>query len=140
MLVSNGSEYDHVTGISALSVFKRKVITPIGSTHRMALDGASTYVNHSSGGLHAAVSDVRLGVPYGDILVGTCAVPASNSVLAGTPVDHTVGTAVLTGEQLLTAGDIVAEFRSSFGTEINRLMVSATVETVGAQIAAMTVP
>jgi len=49
-----------------------------------------------------ATSDVRLGTSfnYGSN-VGTCAVPLAGQTVVGVPVDDTVGTAVLTQEQLL---------------------------------------
>ena len=59
--------------------------------------GTKTLVDGNASGLMPAVTDVRSGVTYNaGSLIGTCAVPAANSVAAGVAVDNTVGTAVLT--------------------------------------------
>lgn len=78
-----------------------------------------------------AVTDVRYLVPYknGD-LVGTAHIPPAGSVGVGVPVDNTVGSALLTGE------DIIAAIQNSAEPVAERLKNCSTAEITGAQIAA----
>lgn len=72
-------------------------------------------------------TNVRNGVAYNfGAQTGTLKVPPVNSVAAGVPVDNTVGTASLTPDALL-GPDL-----------LQRMQNCSTVETTGAQLAAMT--
>jgi hypothetical protein len=73
---------------------------------------------------------VRKGVLYGpnNQFVGLIAVPHPNSVSVGTPVDGTVGNAVLTGDNVLEA-EVASE--TSIKTRINNL---ATISSTGQQL------
>jgi hypothetical protein len=69
--------------------------------YRKALDGTSTFTTLFTADFgvfgNPTPSDVRSGVTYGNgNLTGTCAVPNPSNVDFGTPVDNTVGAAVLT--------------------------------------------
>jgi hypothetical protein len=133
----NGNEFDHAEGWTAISVGRRVLGTHIGSVHRIALDGQGGFVTRSVDPDHADPSDVRHGTAYASgTLVGTCHVPPSTSVAAGTPVDDTVGAAVLTGAQIPSAADIAAAVRSNLEVELSRVANCATVASTGEQIAA----
>ena len=74
-----------------------QMVTTTGSTKTL-VDTAAT------SGVLPAVSDVRLGTVYSSgNLTGTCAVPQASNVLAGIPVDNTVGTAILNASTLRNA-------------------------------------
>ena len=78
-------------------------------------------------------SDVRFGVSYASgNATGSCHVPSASSVSFGVPIDNTVGVAVLDASTLWSfdANDIPS---TGIG---GRLRNCATVESVGAQIAA----
>jgi hypothetical protein len=80
-------------------------------------------------GNYPATSNVRSGIVYGPTLenTGTAAIPSAASVAFGVAVDNTVGTAVLTQSDVVTA---MGQFASG------RLSNVATVDTTGAQIQA----
>ena len=61
--------------------------------------------NSSSSSGQPSTSNVRSGTVYGPSseLTGTCAVPDPGSVVLGTPVDNTAGTAILTAENVRAA-------------------------------------
>jgi len=69
------------------------------------------YTADTIGG-NPSVANVRHGTTFGPVgeLVGTCYVPGAASVLAGVPVDATLGTATL------TAADIQAAVSSQFAS------------------------
>jgi hypothetical protein len=84
---------------------------------------------------YPAITNVRDAVPFNfGSQVGTCKVPNPASVAVGVPVDHTVGTAVLTAEALW---GLPTEDMAVPGSIGERLKNAATVDTVGAQIAAL---
>jgi hypothetical protein len=77
--------------------------------------------------------DVRFGVSYaGGNLTGSCYVPSASSVSYGVPIDNTVGIAVLDASAIWSFN---ADNLPSTGIG-GRLKNCATVEAVGAQIAA----
>jgi hypothetical protein len=77
--------------------------------------------------------DVRFGVSYaGGNLIGSCYVPSASSVSYGVPIDNTVGIAVLDASSIWSFN---ADNLPSTGIG-GRLKNCATVEAVGAQIAA----
>jgi hypothetical protein len=80
-------------------------------------------------GNYPAAANTRSGTVYGPNLeiTGTMAVPAAGSVALGVAVDNTVGTAVLTSANVVTA---LGQFASG------RLANVATVDTTGFQIQA----
>lgn len=83
--------------------------------------------NMPAGG-HPATGNVRQGTVYGpsNEFIGTLAVPPVSSVANGTPVDNTVGTAILTGANVLTALGMAT------GNLDNQLSNKATVDQVAA--------
>lgn len=84
---------------------------------------------------YPAVSNVRLGTAYNfGSQIGTCNVPVPANVTLNVPVDHTVGTAVLTAEALwaLPTSDMTTP-----GSIGERLKNSSTVDTVAAQLTAL---
>jgi hypothetical protein len=84
---------------------------------------------------YPAVNNVRDAVPFNfGSQIGTCKVPNPASVAVGVPVDHAVGTSALNPEDVwnvITAG---LNTPNSIG---ERLKNAATVDTVGAQLAAL---
>jgi hypothetical protein len=100
------------------------VMYRFGTTKKVLVDTAST-------SLIPAASNVRSGVVYNaGQTTGTCAVPGASSVLAGVPVDNTVGTASVSSAAIQSACDAaIAAFSSG------RLANVATVASTGQQIA-----
>lgn len=90
-----------------------------------------------------AEGNVRHGVVYANSMYeGSCRVPPAASVMAGVPVDNTVGTAALTAQEVwefvartLTGGLTVEEIQSVVA-EALAARAAASVESTGAQIAA----
>lgn len=76
--------------------------------------------------------DVRLGTTYGaSAYTGSLSVPPTNRVSAGIPVDNTVGTAVLTPEDVWNAQTSAMNTDGSIG---KRLKNAATVQSTGDQL------
>lgn len=80
-----------------------------------------------------SASNVRSGTAYGASgeLTGTLAVPSPSNVRKGVSTDATIGTAEVTGEDIITA------LNSSSNPLAERLRNVATVQTTGDQIAAL---
>jgi hypothetical protein len=105
----------------------------------------TTMINANYTGFTPAPADVRSGVVYGNgAFTGTCAVPQPFQVAFGVPVDATVGT--WTGETNVLSTSAIAE--SVWNYDLNditnttngsgqRLLNNATIESTGAQIAAL---
>jgi hypothetical protein len=94
---------------------------------------ARTFTDPLSSNAFPLSSDVRFGISYaGGNLTGSCCVPSASSVSYGVPIDNTVGIAVLDATTLWSFN---AENLPSTGIG-GRLKNCATVEAVGAQIAA----
>lgn len=80
-------------------------------------------------------NDVRLGVSYGaGAFTGTIAVPPANRVSVGVPVDDTVGTAVLTAEDVWNAQTSAMNTEGSIG---KRLKNASTVNSTGDQLTSL---
>lgn len=100
-------------------------------------DGTNvTYVDQSTLNF-PAVSNVRLGTTYASgLYTGTLNVPLPSQVLAGIPVDNTVGTLLMTPAQfwnyLISSG-------FTAGSIGDRLQNASTVATTGSQIAAYSI-
>ncbi len=100
-IIFNGAKKDPTTGRVA-GILGRCFVRDANAFFQFldANEASRTFVD--SGGVNnpPSPSDVRLGVKYGtgDAYTGTCAVPPSQSVGYGVPVDNTVGTAVLTAD------------------------------------------
>ena len=89
------------------------------TTNGSLLVAAPTYTLYPIGtaGDCPAEADVRDGVDYAfSSMTGTLAVPPTNTVATGVPVDNTVGTAILTAEDIANAvGEVVgAKIQASF--------------------------
>lgn len=101
----------HSTGVPAVNVGQsgRYLLKASHSTYaefeNWETDGRVTLYSADQVGGQAAESDVRAGVVYGpsDDLLGSCEVPAPESVLYGVPVDDMVGSAVVTAESIRAA-------------------------------------
>jgi len=79
--------------------------------------------------------DVRLGVTYGaGSYQGTLAVPPANRVSSGIPVDNTVGTAVLTADDIWNAQTSAMNTDGSIG---KRLKNASTVDSTGDQLSSL---
>jgi hypothetical protein len=85
-------------------------------------------------------TDVRAGVTYGvaGAYTGDCVVPSPAAVVQGVPVDHTVGLAIVDFSSMPTPADIAAVVRTELTPELGRVAVCSTLESVGAQLAALT--
>ena len=100
-LTFNGEIYDNADGTTAIySPRLRTGTTPIKSVIREALSGSNTFVNFYTPDYETfsmpPVSSVRTGVAYASGgLIGTMVVPSPSAVSFGTPVDNTVGKALL---------------------------------------------
>ena len=100
--VIQGSQFDSATGFVAVFCPRYRIGTPLNlMQYRKALDGTSTFTTLFTADFgvfgNPTPSNVRSGVTYGNgNLTGTCAVPSPSNVDFGTPVDNTVGAAVLT--------------------------------------------
>lgn len=81
---------------------------PTGWSSSLVYQYGVAHAGSSSG--QPAEADVRLGVVYGPsgALAGLAAIPDSASVLAGVPVDHTVGAATLTAADIRAAVGLAA--------------------------------
>jgi hypothetical protein len=80
-------------------------------------------------------SDVRQGTSYGSgNYVGTIAIPPVNRVSLGIPVDDTVGTAVLTGEDVWNVQTSSMNTDGSIG---KRLKNASTVDSTGDQLSSL---
>jgi hypothetical protein len=128
--------------------------TPTAAKTRYALNGTGTYVDMFTAdntGLGPATNHVRSGVTYSG-MTGTLAVPLPSQVAVGVATDHTVGTALLTGEAVATAvwgaatrsitggvvdtltnaptvptpSQIAAQVRTELSTELSRLDVATS--------------
>jgi hypothetical protein len=99
-----------------------------------ALGDTVTYYNTLSvTGLLPPVSSVRSGTVYNvGNSVGTMAVPPSNAVQFGVPVDNTVGVAALTPQTVWGYARLSATNVGSMG---DRLRNAATTQSIGSQIA-----
>lgn len=81
------------------------------------------------------VSAVRAGLQYANnTLTGTCQIPPVSSVVFGTPVDNTTGTAAITGTMFWDSSIASLTATNSLGA---RLKNSATVESVGRILASL---
>jgi hypothetical protein len=95
-----------------------------------------TYVDQSTLN-YPAVSNVRLGTTYGSgLYTGTLNVPTAAQVLAGIPVDNTVGTLLMSPADFWNYA-ISGGF--SVGSIGERLQNASTVATTGSQIAAYSI-
>lgn len=129
MVIFNGNEYDHASGACAISVFRRKLGTDIGSIRQISLDGV-TLLTRTTNTTDAmpAIADVRAGTVYANSgLTGTLVIPSAESVAKDVPFDNTVGTGIITA----------ATLRAELSSELERLMNCATVDSTGAQIVAL---
>ena len=92
-----------------------------------------TLVDANAAGLTPDASDVRSGTTYNlGSSTGTCVIPAANTVVAGTPVDNTIGTAALTPATLWD--ELLSNTRVA-GSLGERLKNAATTTTTGQQLA-----
>lgn len=92
-----------------------------------------TLVDANAAGLTPADSDVRSGTTYNlGSSTGTCVIPAANTVVAGTPVDNTIGTATLTPATLWD--ELLSNPRVA-GSLGERFKNAATTTTTGQQLA-----
>lgn len=100
-LIFNGNTYDNSDGTVAIYTTNlRTGTTPIKSVITEALSGSNTFVNFYTPDYETfnmpPVSSVRTGVVYASGgLLGTMVVPSPSAVSFGTPVDNTVGQALL---------------------------------------------
>lgn len=132
-VIVNGSEYDHWTGVCAVSARRRLSASDPSFVHRCAENGSGSFITYTNGAGMPAVSDVRSGVTYNSgVLTGTCVVPPANAVVAGVPVSDTVGTAELSSP---TAAEVAAAVRVELTPELARVAQCATVDSTGAQLA-----
>ena len=85
------------------------------------------YTADSVGG-NPAASNVRSGTVYGpnSELTGTCAVPGAASVVVGTPVDATVGTAAITAATIRTAMGLNS---ANLDTQLSAIPTAAAIRT-----------
>ena len=85
------------------------------------------YTADSVGG-NPAVSNVRSGTVFGpnSELTGTCAVPGAASVVVGTPVDATVGTAAITAATIRTAMGLAS---ANLDTQLSAIPTAAAIRT-----------
>ena len=88
---------------------------------------------------YPSVANVRKSTTYGPlgIYTGTLIVPPAASVIVGTPVDATVGTAVISNTDVQAFWAIPANTSFAAGSMGERMVKLATVSSVGDQIAAM---
>jgi hypothetical protein len=87
----------------------------------------NTYIPNDNS-LYPTPGNVRQGINYNISSVGTLAVPTADKVALGTPVDDTIGTAIVTAE------DFLNEIAISSHTLAERLRNVSTVQTTGAQL------
>jgi len=126
LVASNG-----VVAVAALT-WRAPADAPPTSFNVLSVSGATRTLysaeNLPAGG-YPATNNVRSQIVYGPTseLTGTMAVPSAANVALGVAVDNTVGTAVLTQANVVTA---MGQFASG------RLSNVATVDTTGAQIQA----
>ena len=81
-----------------------------------------------------ATTDVRDGVVYSGSFVGTLKVPSPNQVAYNIPTDNTVGTAVLTPQNVWDYATVSITDANSIGA---RLKNCSTVDTTGEQLEAL---
>lgn len=92
-----------------------------------------TLVDANAAGLTPTASDVRSGTTYNlGSSTGTCVIPAANTVVAGTPVDNTVGTAVISAAIIWDELTSNSRVSGSYG---ERLKDTATTTSTGQQLA-----
>lgn len=143
-LISNKNETDNVNGISAVCGFLKKRLgsAPSSTKYRtQSLNGVdTTYTSYSNEYWDASSAvidpaDVRSGSTYGPGLIytGTLIVPDPSNVAAGVPTDDTVGTSTGGGA---TAEETALAVRAELTAELERISNCATVDSVGAQLAA----
>lgn len=105
----SGNSYSSSTGYIGISCAGRLVINNTATrTITARTDNAGAIGNefgYSTDTNLPATSNVRSGITYGagGLQIGTCAVPSAASVAIGVPVDNTVGTALLTEEDVREA-------------------------------------
>jgi hypothetical protein len=105
------------------------VITVSGLSQKTLIDYASNT------GYFPNVYDVRSGISYNSgNFIGTCIIPAANTVRQGVAVDSGIGTAILTAEDVWGYSRNNLNISGSIG---QRLKYSATNSSIGDQFAAL---
>ena len=129
-------------GVSPYVAYNVKVSPTLAQTFQLQDTNNTTRTfstSNATGGL-PSVLDVRYGTVFGVAAeyTGLCHVPPASSVASGTPVDNTVGTALLTAAAVKSAiWDELCANMITDGSIGQRLKNAATVSSVGEKLSAM---
>jgi hypothetical protein len=103
------------------STANRAIVYKGGGIKKTLIDAATSATLVPTNG------NVRNGVSYNlGNNTGTCVIPAANTVVAGTPVDATVGTAVLSVATILDELTSNTRVAGSFGERLRHVATTAT--------------
>lgn len=123
---------------NAVYAYRMQMLEPASTTWRFDTDTGGTKTLYTSNQLPGVPqqSDVRKGVQYNFGLTGSLEMPDPSVVQAGVAVDNTVGSAILTAQDVF---NVLTQDIVETGSIGDVLKNASSVQTVGATISAFKV-